>query len=124
MIAPEAAKMTSGASATNSAAYMRKQSASPTPQRALAVSGRPTECRLMAEADITSKKGGFSFCEGFRMPAAPNAAAHSGGRRTKTCKGGNRDLGTLAGRRGDFLVAAVEGGKRSARNPIVLLARC
>jgi hypothetical protein len=71
MIAPEAAKMTSGASATNSAAYMRKQSASPTPQRALAVSGRPTECRLMAEADITSKKGGFSFCEGFRMPAAP-----------------------------------------------------
>jgi hypothetical protein len=38
-------------------------------------------------------------CEGFRMPAASDDAASSGGRRTKTSKGGNRDLGALAGPR-------------------------
>ena len=40
-----------------------------------------------------------SSCEGFRMPAASDDAASSGGRRTKTSKGRNRDLGALAGPR-------------------------
>jgi hypothetical protein len=31
------------------------------------------------------------------MPAASDDAASFGGRRTKTSKGGNRDLGALAG---------------------------
>jgi hypothetical protein len=39
------------------------------------------------------------YCEGFRMPAASDDAASSGGRRTKTSKGRNRDLGALAGPR-------------------------
>jgi hypothetical protein len=34
------------------------------------------------------------------MPAASEDTANSGGRRTKTSKGGNRDLGALAGRVG------------------------
>jgi hypothetical protein len=32
-------------------------------------------------------------CEGFRMPAATKGAAGSGGRRSKTSKGGNRGKG-------------------------------
>src|ERR1700736_2746934 len=37
--------------------------------------------------------GNTCFCEGFRMPAASNRATNAGGRRTKTAKGRNRDLG-------------------------------
>jgi hypothetical protein len=39
------------------------------------------------------------FCEGFRIPAASNRATNAGGRRTKTAKGRNRDLGALGGPR-------------------------
>ena len=39
------------------------------------------------------------FCEGFRMPAGSNRATDAGGRRTKTSKGRNRDLGALGGPR-------------------------
>jgi len=37
------------------------------------------------------------LCEGFRMPAADERAAGTGGRRPKTSKGGNRALGTYGG---------------------------
>src|SRR3984893_6216775 len=39
------------------------------------------------------------FWEGFRMPAASTRATNAGGRRTKTAKGRNRDLGALGGPR-------------------------
>ena len=35
------------------------------------------------------------LCEGFRMPAGSNRATDAGGRRTKTSKGRNRDLGRV-----------------------------
>jgi hypothetical protein len=42
---------------------------------------------MSAIAPITSD---VSFCEGFRMPAHDGGVTRSGGRRTKTSKGGNR----------------------------------
>jgi hypothetical protein len=54
---------------------------------------RGTEC----ESRVMLANG--RLCEGFRMPAASDDAASSGGRRTKTSKGRNRDLGALAGPR-------------------------
>jgi hypothetical protein len=41
-------------------------------------------------------------CEGFRMPAAPDSAAGSGGRRPKASRGGNRDGGTCGGAAGSM----------------------
>ena len=64
-------------------------------------SGCPTVSQYpqLEEADIRPKKADFSFCEGFRMPAGSNRATDASGRRTKTSKGRNRDLGALGGPR-------------------------
>jgi hypothetical protein len=47
-----------------------------------------------------------AFCEGFRMPAAHGGAAHSGGRRPKASRGGNRDWGTCGGAAGSMGISA------------------
>src|SRR5216683_7276091 len=47
------------------------------------------------KADITMGDEPFGFCEGFRMPAATEGAASSGGRRPKASKGGNRGNGNV-----------------------------
>ena len=39
----------------------------------------------------------FRLCEGFRMPAAMDGSACTGGRRPKASRGGNRDEGTCGG---------------------------
>ena len=46
---------------------------------------------------VLAGPGEVCNCEGFRMPAASDDAASCRGRRTKTSKGGNHDLGALVG---------------------------
>jgi hypothetical protein len=60
-------------------------------------------------AQLPRPNGLVAFCEGFRMPAHDGGATYTGGRRTKTSRGGNRDGGASRrlGRYGDS--SAVEG---------------
>src|ERR1700737_1973020 len=51
-----------------------------------------------------------SSCEGFRMPAHDGGATYTGGRRTKTSKGGNRDGAAGCAGRGRY------GDLRTARD--------